>query len=121
MAHYLNHLLIPKKYTAMRFNKNAAILILTFVALKLSAQSTEQKYTQSTNVYPSPAINSISVEGILSEVELSVYNTLGEKILFFSGVSSNESLDISSLPNGIYFALYTENGITARKKFIVAK
>src|SRR5688572_21556673 len=50
---------------------------------KLSIQPGNENYIESTNVYPSPAINSISVEGILSEVELSVYNSLGEKVLFF--------------------------------------
>ncbi|MFY7733680.1 MAG: T9SS type A sorting domain-containing protein [Bacteroidia bacterium] len=72
-------------------------------------------------IHPSPANNFIAIKGINSEVDVYVYNSLGEKVISYNKVSSNDQLDIRDLQGGIYFILFIENGICIRKKFMISR
>jgi len=68
------------------------------------------------NLYPNPALNSITLElkGSLNLLEIKVYNQLGEIILN----GAEPTLEISNLQTGVYLLeIITDIG-TSRKKFI---
>jgi hypothetical protein len=64
-------------------------------------------------IYPNPGTNRIQIEGISEDVELSIYNSLGEIILMKKIMSSESGIDLTKLPSGIYTLLF--NGINPLK------
>lgn len=73
--------------------------------------SVKELKTQIVSVYPNPAQNHISFDGLLltnGEFEAVVYNTTG-KLMISTNLNSNE-LDISPLPSGSYIVVIKENG-----------
>lgn len=68
-------------------------------------------------VYPNPAINSTSLEGIDTTIpfSISVYNGLGQKCL---EVKNKLAIDLTSLESGIYFMTVIQNKITKTIKVI---
>jgi hypothetical protein len=84
----------------------------------------------SCNLFPNPAANSININLSLTEsqaVELKLFNSLGAQVL--SSINkegmqgeNNYKLDISTLPEGIYFVqLHLDGNLTSTKRFIVTK
>lgn len=77
-------------------------------------------------LYPNPADNRITVTVDLpqySNVSMSIYNTLGQKVReIFKGSAINfsQTIDISSLSNGVYyFRVETETAEAINVKFII--
>lgn len=78
---------------------------------------------QAIDVYPNPSqgIYNISVTGFEDgEITISVYNTLGElftsKIMNSKSGLLNTTLDLSSIPNGIYFIrVFANDGYTVQR------
>ena len=74
-------------------------------------------------VFPNPAQKEIVVKSseFKDRIEIEIYNLVGEKI-FIQPKTSNfksQTVDISQLPSGIYFAeIFFNNGSTKRVKFI---
>ena len=88
------------------------------------------QYLSSINLFPSPAQNNITIDFNLTEnkkTEAKIFNSIGEQVLNQlqeEGVqgSNKMSFDITTLPNGIYFAqILLEGNIAATKRFVVAK
>jgi hypothetical protein len=80
--------------------------------------STDDNSIKKLSVYPNPANNyvKISTENIISKVQL--FNIIGKKVLETKSLKNN-SLNISSLKNGVYFLkIYDANNKTATKKLI---
>ena len=80
--------------------------------------STDDNSIKKLSVYPNPANNyvKISTENIISKVQL--FNIIGKKV-FETKSLKNNSLNISSLKNGVYFLkIYDANNKTATKKLI---
>lgn len=88
------------------------------------------QYLSSFDLYPSPALNNITIDINLTEnkkAEVKLFNSLGQQVL--NGISEEAiqgsntmSFDITTLPDGIYFAqILLEGNIGATKRFIVAK
>ena len=79
--------------------------------------SVKEVHTELLSIYPNPASNIITVDSDLTDLSIKIQNTTGavvqsEKLL-------NKQLDISSLPNGVYFVSVVSNGNTiATKKLI---
>jgi hypothetical protein len=77
------------------------------------ANSLEELNLQVISVYPNPAQNKISFDGLsftVAKFEAVVYNSTG-KLMISTDLNSNE-LDISQLPSGSYVAVINENGST---------
>ncbi len=76
------------------------------------------------NVYPNPAQNNVTIR--LSELSLEnktvhIYSTLGEEVLSNPFINS-ESIDISALPNGVYFICLTgESKNKSPKKLVISR
>ncbi|GAB4332095.1 MAG: hypothetical protein OHK0038_07540 [Flammeovirgaceae bacterium] len=65
-------------------------------------------------IYPNPSSNFIKIEGIgKNEIEININNIIGENVIN-AKVKNNSVLDISNLPNGIYF-LEIENHVKPLK------
>lgn len=87
-------------------------------------------YIISSNVFPNPAANQLTVDFTLTEsrkVDVQVFNTLGQQSEInqsADGISGENTikLDVSGLPEGIYFAqIVLDGNIAATKRFVVSK
>lgn len=66
-------------------------------------------------VYPNPSDGIVSFEGTTSG-KIRLYSATGQTILFFDLKKGANSIDLSSLPRGIYYAnLITESSSTTKK------
>lgn len=74
------------------------------------------------SVYPNPAnaILTIEVSAVYSGSALKIYNVLGEEIVSRTINTGKNSINIESLPNGVYFyALLKDGELMETKKLIV--
>jgi hypothetical protein len=78
---------------------------LNYFILNLNQLSVEQLTTVDINLYPNPASESITISGQHAKSNLAIQDLTGKTILNKTLNTSNEEIDISSLPNGIYFAV----------------
>ncbi|MBI4945196.1 MAG: T9SS type A sorting domain-containing protein [Bacteroidetes bacterium] len=71
-------------------------------------------------VYPNPTTGKANVQmSKLENVQIKIYDVLGEYIYQHIGTFSNLQIDLSSQPNGIYFLkMKTEQGIVNQKLII---
>ena len=82
---------------------------------------------QSVNQYPNPANNQVSLTYSLtnsSQVSVSFYNVVGAEVLNVtqtqSAGSNNQSIDVSSLENGMYFyTLKSDNKEQSKGKILI--
>lgn len=80
--------------------------------------STEQIVTnQNIIFYPNPAKDFINFK-LNNESVITLYNTVGQKIVTKKNDSKELLLDISNLPNGVYIIKLNENGHLKTAKFI---
>ncbi|MDZ4752574.1 MAG: T9SS type A sorting domain-containing protein [Flavobacteriales bacterium] len=70
------------------------------------------------DVYPNPANDFISIQGIASSALITVVDITG-KIVLNANVVQNRTLNISSLDAGIYMISITQDGINVTKKIVV--
>ena len=67
-------------------------------------------------VYPNPANDFLTVEGVITSVE--VYNTVGQCLLN-KQVNGNTKIDLAGFNNGIYFLRVYNNEESVVRKFSV--
>jgi len=68
------------------------------------------------NVYPNPSNSQFTVSGLRFPVQLQVYNIVGEKIYSTTVDSKQETVNLSSQPNGIYFLqIKSSEGMLTKK------
>ena len=84
----------------------------------------EQPRSNSFSIYPNPAQNTITIErkGIpIEQVSVSIVSSIGQTV-YSTSYSSGETIDVSTLPNGIYF-VYLSGGelATSPQKLIIAR
>ena len=73
---------------------------------------------QEVNLYPNPASDLLYINAKnTSKISVSIYDILGVKILK-KDIDNNESVDISSLENAVYFALIESDNFTKTITFI---
>lgn len=77
-------------------------------------------------IYPNPATSMLNIKigdnGMYHQRKIIIIDAAGNRITEIAGLSSNLSIDISRLSNGMYYLLYYHNNVlTGREKFIVAK
>jgi hypothetical protein len=92
---------------------------------RISSSSIAQQSQLNFNftIYPIPAANKIT---IIPGCETCVYNVQftdvsGKIILMLSNQSGIQSLDVSSLANGVYFVTFISGDMIQRKKILIAK
>ena len=69
-------------------------------------------------IYPNPNNGKFTVEG---KGELTIYNALGEKIIFQTLLNKNTEIDLGDIPKGLYqFRLLSESGKMRGGKFIIS-
>lgn len=80
-----------------------------------------EKLNHLLQIYPNPAYDCINVTlpFNMSKVNVSIYNSVGQCVLSQKNEEcSSFSVDISSLPQGLYIIKCSENNTTVQKKFI---
>ncbi len=97
-------------------------------SIKVGEVTNFQNISESNNsvvLYPNPVINYFTIE--ISEqlykdyqLDLTVYNSIGNMILFYQNIINKQTYDISNLPSGIYFyQIKNRSTIIEAKKFII--
>jgi hypothetical protein len=90
----------------------------------------ENAIISSCKLFPNPAINNVNISVNLTEsqkVEIKLFNTLGTQVnsIFSSeGVlgTNDFKLDVSTLPEGVYFAqIHLDGNLSATRRFVVSK
>ncbi len=89
---------------------NAASLIEAEVAPLSIPEVTKPKGI----LYPNPVTATLSLSGDFEAESISVYNTLGQKIL----LTKDRSIDVSQLSNGVYFITVTTTGGVWKDRFV---
>ena len=73
-------------------------------------------------IYPNPAKDLLYVEVSHASTPLSVTNALGQLIIEEELVQNKKEIDVSKLPNGIYFLkVKYKNGTELNKKFVIER
>ena len=73
------------------------------------------------NIYPNPAINTLSISGIVRKTNICLYNALGEFIIERE-IDDNITIDTSQLTEGIYMLfIKDESKSTTFNKVVIAK
>ncbi|WP_165921786.1 fibronectin type III domain-containing protein [Natronoflexus pectinivorans] len=71
------------------------------------------------SIYPSPAQNHISLEGLETNSTIDIYSITGAKMMRLDNQSGRANLDVSALVNGMYIIrINSEKGVVSRKIFI---
>ena len=77
-------------------------------------------------IFPNPAQNFVTVEAkgtILENAEVTILSSIGQTV-YSAPYTSHETIDVSSLSNGLYFVQLTNNSASApviTKKLIIAR
>lgn len=72
-----------------------------------------------TGVYPNPVDNTLYINGGF-QYNYVMFNSIGQQVLAGEAVGSH-SIDVSNLPQGIYFIRFTTNGTQVRVQKVVVK
>ena len=77
------------------------------------------KIDDAISIYPNPVANSLSfaVSNSIVLSDVSIYDVTGKQVLSSKDLSSN-SIDVSRLQSGVYFAKFASEDKTVTKKFI---
>jgi hypothetical protein len=75
------------------------------------------------SVYPNPVENQLAVSsGLLAMNFISIYNSLGERVILYTGVGNRQKqayIDVSNLGTGIYFYSVSAEGRQFTGRFSV--
>lgn len=73
----------------------------------------------SANIYPNPATDviNIAVQGIATEMGADIYNVSGQ-LVYSAAVQNNSSINISSLPDGMYYIRLNSSDAHSTHKFV---
>ena len=83
----------------------------------LSPNATATSLIQSVSIYPNPAHSSITIPNYMNIKQLDVFNQFGQQKI--SSKSNNSTIDISHLPQGLYYLQMTTNtGEMVNAKFV---
>ena len=79
----------------------------------------ETNYSVPITIYPNPAQNHITIEGIEGKSTVEVFSIIGAKLMRLENQSGSIKLDVSNLENGLYIiTVNAENGVVSSKVFI---
>jgi hypothetical protein len=70
-------------------------------------------------VFPNPTRGNLNIDlGETGNAKIRILNIFGQEVLHKIGQSGQTSIDISNLPNGVYFAEISVKGVSVREKVI---
>lgn len=105
-----------------RFGNN---LYIDNIAISRTTEVSETgSFPGGISIYPNPTKGMVSLTANkqVNELNFRVYNDQGIQVLtrnFTAGASLNESIDISSLPKGIYLFSFSGNGVNQKNKIVL--
>ena len=71
------------------------------------------------NIYPNPADNFITLEGLSKEASVTIIDINGREVLFKESVSNNTLLSLDNIPPGTYTVIIQQDKKTVKKKLII--
>ena len=72
----------------------------------------------SISVYPNPATNSLTISGITGKATIKIHDVLGNIVYQTSNINISETIDITSISNGVYFIQTIGNDQVYGTKFV---
>ena len=89
------------------------------LTLKVGGENIAENVVETYNVYPNPTTGAVTVEGENIDY-IAVYNSVGQLVNVVKNV--NNTVDMSSYENGVYFFNIVDNaGQSALQRIVVAK
>lgn len=73
------------------------------------------------SLYPNPATGLLNVQVPFHATQLTICNSLGEVLKSITAQQGTNVVDVSNLPNGIYFLLVQGLGVSMVKRFVVGR
>ena len=119
-----------KKYS---FADNSNIEPLNYYRLKQTDLNGTNKYSpfisvscktnnSGLSIIPNPAKNEISISNLEPGCEVSILNSLGQTMITKKNTSDSLlKLDVSDLPEGVYYLKYSGRALSEQVKFIIAR
>ena len=100
---------------------NGVVHIIDKVLLQSTASSTELNI-EGLNVYPNPAVSTITVNSPESVIEsISILNTQGTEVLNLNSNSNSQRIDISGLGTGMYILEVRSGDRVSRQTMVVTR
>lgn len=99
-------------YRLKMVNTNGEFSVSNIITITLKEQ-------QSLALLPNPAKNFITVSGLKEQGFITIINANGASVLFTSARAQTTTINISSLPAGIYFMRYNDGENISFKKLII--
>ncbi|MBO5811577.1 MAG: T9SS type A sorting domain-containing protein [Bacteroidales bacterium] len=106
---------------AVKFVTNAPAqpIVNVPITLKVGGENIAENVVETYNVYPNPTTGAVTVEGDNINY-IAVYNSVGQLVNVVKNV--NNTVDMSSYENGVYFFNIVDNaGQSALQRVVVAK
>jgi len=98
-----------------KFNVNSMSAI---TEVKMSATGIEQHGDSHIHIYPNPTQGVFTIEGVVQDASIRIFNAFGEEI-FVSTLSSSGKIDLTGHAKGVYFiSIQTAEGTTVQKLVI---
>jgi len=79
------------------------------------------KIEREVSIFPTISSSTITVNGLIDNDEISIFDMSGKLVLQKNKATNNSTLDVSSLPNGGYFATISNENFKQNSRFIVQK
>ncbi|MBI4929924.1 MAG: T9SS type A sorting domain-containing protein [Bacteroidetes bacterium] len=93
----------------------------TFTRTQTINNNGAEKNETSISVYPNPSSGEFTVYGLQFPVQLSINNVLGERMYQTTVNSKQETVNLSSQPNGVYFLIASSVDNVIAKKIVINK
>jgi hypothetical protein len=91
--------------------------LITIGTLKLAKSTSETKIEAETiNVYPNPAENTLFFTTEMTGTQVSIFSSAGSSVS--QQKITNNNINVSDLPSGIYFIVFEKDGTKITKRFI---
>lgn len=88
----------------------------------LSNVGIEEATSTDINIYPNPTTAFINIDCEEAINDVTIFNTLGQRVMNERGLGENCSINVSSLSNGTYsMMIETESGELIVRRFVIAK
>ena len=71
-------------------------------------------------IYPNPASSSMQIENA-QHADVSIYNDLGRLVMTQQNISDDQTIDISTMSNGVYFVRLSKDGASVSRRLVVLK
>ena len=83
-----------------------------------AALATKSFSAKNLKMYPNPAKNNLTIDGINSIDNIEVYNIIGQRVINLNPKSNSVTINVSGLQNGLYVVKTTVGGSVASSKFV---